>query len=93
MRERAFAVRLPPDLEQYVSQRAVLEGITASEVIRNALRLMIYGQQPSANEGYYAARQNAMRLARHALTEAFHALPDNAEDAETMLAGLAGNPK
>ena len=63
-----LCVRLPPDLDAAVRERAAREGLSVSEIFRALMSQWVYQQTPSVDEGYYNARQLAMKLAHEAVS-------------------------
>jgi len=80
-----IAFRLPAELAQAIRSRAESEGVTVSEVMRNVVHAWFYGEAPSANEGYYQSRGNAVRIAQMLLARALEAMPSSEEDAQAAL--------
>lgn len=89
MKAKPFACRLPVELHAGIEGRAIAEGISPSELVRNVLFNWLYGQEPSANEGYYQARGIASQIAHFALEEAIESLPSSYEEMVELLAEMA----
>lgn len=81
-----LAVRLPDDLDALVRSRAESESLTTSELLRSIVSQWAYGTTPSVGEGYFAARNVAIKAARVALAHAFaEAMPETYEEAIQLM--------
>ncbi len=96
---KSIAVRLPAHLVSAVEAACAEQGITASELLRALIEQWAYGSNPLAgpDAGYERARSMASQLAHAALASALKSIPDDHDDAKTMLegyyTGLAGARK
>lgn len=87
-RSKPYAVRFPIELSEVIEARALADGITAGEVIRNVLYAWAYGVAPGADEGYYIARGNGARIAHWLIAQAFSSLPASEEEAQEIIAQI-----
>lgn len=79
--------RVPHDIQQLLKQRSEQDGITPSELIRDALVQYLYGGTQGSmlqgtDAGFQSARKQAHRIAMAALAYAFEQMPDDFEEAK-----------
>ena len=78
--------RVSEDVKRLLEQRAEQDGISPSDLMRDALVQYLYGGTQSTlqgpDAGFIAARKQAHRIAMAAIAYAFEQMPESFEDAK-----------
>lgn len=73
--ESMFCARLPPDLATAVLDYAEANGLSRTEVVRNAVYQFVYGEQQGPDQGFMTARAFAIKMAHASVDLAAASLP------------------